>query len=111
MLARKLRLNIAEAKWRFRAADYQISAPSFKIIAKRTGKVSRYGFLVTGKVGNAVTRNLMKRWLIETVGDKIASFPTGFDFIFIAYPKSTQGSYEEIRSSLDQVLPKISVLR
>lgn len=111
MLARKYRLNLATANWRYNRSDHQISSPNFKIVAKKNNSsISRFGFLVTGKVGKANKRNQLRRWLAESVGEKLQSFPVGFDFVFIAYPKEGV-SHEEIRSSLNQVLPKISIFR
>ena len=78
---------------------------------KRKKGSSQFGFLVVGKLGKAAKRNQAKRYLTEAVGRNLESFPDGFDFVFIAYPNSLGVTYEKIRSSLDQVLPKISLLR
>jgi ribonuclease P protein component len=112
MLPKAQRLNLANAKWRYHATDFQASSPSFKVLAKKTNSPSKhFGFLVTGKIGKATVRNQIKRWLSQAVEDNLENFPEGFDFIFIAYPLKEEGSYEKFSTSLNQVLPKISLLR
>ncbi|MDP2670923.1 MAG: ribonuclease P protein component [bacterium] len=111
MLPSEQRLNLAQAKWRYRYSDREFSTKLFKILVKKNKlAASRFGFLLTGKLGKASKRNLAKRRLTEAVQEKIGDLPSGFDFIFIGYPTIIESSYEEIRTSLHQVLPKISLL-
>ncbi len=110
MLSKKLRLNLAQARWRYSGADVQVSGNLFKLLGKRrAGNENRFGFLVSGKVGKAVVRNQAKRLLTECVQKKLGDFPVGFDYVFVAYPILAQKNYEEICSSLDKVLPKIPI--
>ena len=111
MLATSLRLNLAKATWRFRKADFAASSPFFKILARRNKtERSRFGFLVSGKVGRAVKRNQIKRWLTECVAASLGGFPKGLDFVFIVYPND-EVTHEKLCTSLNQVLPKISLFR
>ncbi|OGY30037.1 MAG: ribonuclease P protein component [Candidatus Woykebacteria bacterium RIFCSPHIGHO2_12_FULL_45_10] len=111
MLPKSRRLNLARATWRYKAADFSLTTEYFKFLAKRKKGTSQIGFLIAGKLGKAVLRNRSRRLLTETVQQSLEAFPDNFDFIFIAYPRIIDADYEKIRTSLDQVLPKISLLR
>jgi ribonuclease P protein component len=112
MLARELRLNLGSAGWRHSRADFTLSTPLFRLLVKKTAAPAKhFGFLVTGKIGKAATRNLARRHLAEAVKESLDQFPEMFDYIFIAYPSIAGKSHEEIRASLNKVLPKVSLLR
>jgi len=112
MFSDEQRLNLAKAKWRYSGADFSVSDPLFKLIAKRTNDpMRRFGFLISGKVGKAAVRNRSKRYLTECVRDHLEEFPEKFDYIFIAHPEIAKKTHEEICSSVDKILPKVSLLR
>ena len=60
-------------------------------IVERPGLVpSRFGFIVTKAVGNAVTRNLVRRRLRSVSRDVLVSMPVGCDVVMRALPGSDQ---------------------
>lgn len=74
---------------------------------KNNFKVSRFGFLVGTKISKkAVTRNLVKRRLRESVRLKLDNIKTGYDVIFFTKPEIVEKSYEEIDKVVNNVLSK-----
>ena len=54
---------------------------------------NRYGFVVSKQVGNAVTRNLVKRRLRAIVSSSLTHHPSGLDIVLIARKSSSSSSY------------------
>lgn len=50
-------------------------------------KLPRFGYSVSSKVGKAVTRNLIKRWLREICRKNLPYLRTDYDIILIARQK------------------------
>ena len=48
----------------------------------------RFGFTVSRKVGGAVVRNRVKRWLRESCRQLRDTFPNGGDFVIVARPSA-----------------------
>ena len=70
--------------------------------------LSRYGFSVSKKVGNAVVRNRMKRWLREIM--RATTLKAGRDIIFIVRPAASSTDYWELRKSVADVLTRARLL-
>jgi len=79
----------------------------FTYFKKRNEDVHyRVGFIITRKIGNAVSRNKIKRRIKEALRNTEADFSEGISMIFIAR-KAIQGkSYIEITNELSKVLNK-----
>jgi ribonuclease P protein component len=60
------------------------------------GRPSRFGFIVSKSVGNAVTRNLVKRRLREAAASSLRRHPAGVDVVVRALPASAQAPWEEL---------------
>ena len=59
---------------------------------------TRVGFIVAKSVGNAVTRNLVKRRLREAAAHSLREYPTGFDIVVRALPPAATASWQELRT-------------
>lgn len=106
MLPKKHRLNLT--KGRFRIGDNQVSDKYFKIIVKRgRSDGPKIGFIVNSKVGNAVTRNRVRRILSDAVESSIDGIPEDTHLIFIAYPQSASMKQSEISTNVSRALVKI----
>ena len=78
-----------------------------KVVANRL-TVTRYGFAVSRRVGNAVIRNLVKRRLREIL--KFESLKSGVDLVIIARPLSSHLTYRDLQSSVTMLLYKAGLI-
>jgi ribonuclease P protein component len=63
----------------------RLQSANFVIIISTNGqRENRLGITVSGKVGNAVTRNRLKRWMREFFRRHRAELPVGSDILIIA---------------------------
>ena len=61
-----------------------------------TGEVSRVGFVVSKAVGNAVTRNKVKRRLRELSAETVQEQPHGMDVVVRALPPAATANWQEL---------------
>lgn len=64
----------------------------------------RVGLTVSRKVGNAVVRNRVKRWLRENVRALAPEFPVGHDFVLIAQPSASTAGLLGLRDEIASLL-------
>jgi len=69
---------------------------------------TRVGFSISKKVGNAVVRNRVRRFIKESLRVNFSDFGN-YDFVFVARVRSSQVDYHEITRSLKYVFKKISI--
>jgi ribonuclease P protein component len=67
--------------------------------------LTRAGFICGKAVGNAVTRNLVKRRLREAF--RTAGAGAGVDCVWIARPAAAQASFQELRTSMRRLLHRV----
>ena len=87
------------------------SLASKLLVLKTVGNgmpLSRYGFSVSRKVGNAVVRNRVKRWLREIL--RATTLKTGRDIIFIVRPAASATDYWELRKAVADLLSRARLL-
>ena len=69
---------------------------------------ARIGFVVSRAVGNAVTRNRVKRRLRQLVRDQAGSLPNGSLLVVRALPSAAEASYAELGADLSRCLTRVT---
>ncbi|MBL8957283.1 MAG: ribonuclease P protein component [Myxococcaceae bacterium] len=78
----------------------QVSAACLLALALPNGReTARLGLTVSSKVGNAVTRNRIRRHLREWFRTHIEELPKGHDVVIIARSSAAAASGEELGSA------------
>ena len=69
---------------------------------------SRYGFIVSKRVGKAVQRNRVKRLLREIL--RQTPVKPGWDIVFIARPEAAKASYAELGDMISGLLYQANLI-
>lgn len=103
-----------------RRADYltvqsrgrRVSGDSYLLLVHRRPEVPdiqpRLGVTVSRKVGNAVTRNRVKRWVRESYRRLGARVPPATDVVVVARPKAASAGYAETQAELTFLFETLS---
>jgi ribonuclease P protein component len=70
---------------------------------------TRYGLSVSKKVGNAVSRNRLKRRLREI--NRMVSIKPGWDIVYILRPAAAGVSFFSLKKSVETLLTKADILK
>ena len=71
---------------------------------------SRFGFVVSKRLGGAVQRNKIKRRMREAARLRIPCIRAGYDYVFIARGPISQATYQEIETTIEYLLKKNDML-
>jgi len=71
---------------------------------------SRFGFLVSRRLGGAVVRNRVKRWLREATRARLAHVAPGWDMVLIAREPAAEAGFWRIGEALDSLLGRAALL-
>ena len=67
---------------------------------------TRLGITVTRKIGNAVTRNRIKRLVREVFRVRREQLPPGLDLVLVAKQQAAQASYADVVSDFEALLAR-----
>ncbi|WP_433127940.1 ribonuclease P protein component [Micromonospora sp. CA-240977] len=81
-----------------------VSEPVRDNSAEQSSVPSRAGFVVSKAVGNAVTRNRVKRRLRALVRDRLTALPAGSTLVVRALPAAADASYPRLATDLDAAI-------
>lgn len=71
------------------------------------GRSVRLGITVSRKVGKAVVRNRVKRWLREAFRRNLARLPGGVDLVFVARPEAPAQAYAAVEAELLEAVNRL----
>jgi ribonuclease P protein component len=64
---------------------------------------SRFGFVVSKRLGKATTRNKIKRRIREAARLRLQYIRPGFDIVFIARQRAGSATYQELAASVEHL--------
>lgn len=79
------------------------TSPHLVVVWHPRPGAARYGLAVSRKVGNAVARNRVKRWLREAIRRQSAGL-TGWDVVFIARQGAAEAGWQALSAEVDRHL-------
>ena len=73
--------------------------------------ISRFGFVVNKRMGNAIIRNRIKRWLREASRILLKDIALGWDLVLVVKKETRNRDFTAIKDSLEDLIKKIGLLK
>ena len=86
------------------------SAGNLLLLSAKSREGLKIGLSVTKKVGNAVTRNRVKRLLREAIGKIRPRIDEGYMYVIVAYPELAADSFEDVCAAVENAFSKAGKL-
>lgn len=75
-------------------------------VLRAQGEPARFGFIISKAVGNAVTRNLIRRRMKSIVERRLAAGSTSLDVVFRALPAIATAPFAELEREMNRALDR-----
>lgn len=79
--------------------------------ADATAPPARFGYIISKAVGNAVTRNLVRRRMKFVTDELLREGAAGVDVVFRALPKAATASFDDLRREMRRAYDKLQSQR
>jgi ribonuclease P protein component len=92
----------------------RVAGEHYMLFARRTvGEAgpARFGVTVSRKVGGAVLRNKVKRWIRESCRRMKGALPAGMDVVVVARPSAAAAGYGPTAAELANLAKRLRGLR
>jgi ribonuclease P protein component len=107
MLPKRYRLTRSRDFSRTRRVGRSAGSPLLVLyVAPTRSPELRIGFSVSKRVGNAVIRNRVKRFMREAVRHELPRLYQGIDLVFIARPAAAGAGFAQIQETVCYLLRK-----
>jgi ribonuclease P protein component len=111
MLARHLRLKRSQDFLRLREEGRRWQSGKLVLnVLPNDLPHNRFGFVVSRRVGNAVTRNRLKRRLRAATQSWLPNLPEGYDVVIIARQSAVSAAYQELVTELGRLFVSARLL-
>jgi ribonuclease P protein component len=70
--------------------------------------LTRYAFAISKRVGNAVTRNRIKRRLREVL--RLSALTEGYDIVIVARPAAAETDFQALKTELTLLMKRARLL-
>ena len=87
------------------------SAHDLLLLSAKSREGLKIGLSVTKKVGNAVTRNRVKRLLREAVGKIIERIDDAYMYVIVAYPSIADADFASVCNTVESAFKKAGRLK
>jgi len=87
------------------------SARDLLLLSAKSKEGLKIGLSVSKKVGNAVTRNRVKRLLREAIKPLTDRIDDGFMYVIVAYPSITEKDFFSVSKSVEQAFSRAGKLK
>lgn len=94
----------------YRAGKSAGSSSIVLVYAKSRHQSIRVGFSVSKKVGNAVTRNKVKRRMRDAFFRQLSEIKPGYSLVFVAKPALATQSFEQLYKNMRHTLIRANLL-
>ena len=87
------------------------SARDLLLLSAKSKEGLKIGLSVSKKVGNAVTRNRVKRLLREAIRPLTDRLDDGFMYVIVAYPSIAEKDFFSVSKSVEQAFSRAGKLK
>ena len=87
------------------------SARDLLLLSAKSKEGLKIGLSVSKKVGNAVTRNRVKRLLREAVRPLMDRIDDGYMYVIVAYPSIAEKDFFSVSASVEQAFSRAGKLK
>lgn len=94
----------------YREGSKRVGRGFILYVTRRKGQGRKFGCAVSRKVGSAVVRNRVKRYMRETYRHNRTTLPNDAKIVLVARPESARFDYHQSRDAIQQLLRKEGVL-